>query len=160
MCPDFSHRAQTHLALSDNTTGLLVPRGKRKRTTFLCLGFRVSQLLLRRATHLVTVAGPSSASFLQLRSSSSSSKFSLAVCSRALCLCARVLHLRIHVWEDNLRFKNILIRASNDLRKFYYLEGWVKESSQPLQKKRSDLFESGVFDKLCSKWIIHEMTIK
>lgn len=29
-CPELSHRAQAHLALLDNTTGLLAPQGKKK----------------------------------------------------------------------------------------------------------------------------------
>lgn len=34
------------------------------------------------------------------------------------------------------------------------------DSSQPWQIIRPNLFESGVFDKASSEWIMHELTIK
>lgn len=52
VCPKFSHRAQAHLALPDNTTGLLTPQRAEKSRTLLYLKFTISQLLLQRATHL------------------------------------------------------------------------------------------------------------
>ena len=34
-CPEFSHRAQAHLALLDNTTGLLAPQEKKQNFPLL-----------------------------------------------------------------------------------------------------------------------------
>lgn len=39
-------------------------------------------------------------------------------------------------------------------------KGKFPDSPQPRQIIWSDLFAPGVFDKACSKWIMHELTIK
>lgn len=68
VCPEFSHRAQAHLALLDNTTGLLAPQEKKQNFPLLRIQ-SWSAAPLESNTSL-TVAGHSLASLLQLHSSS------------------------------------------------------------------------------------------
>lgn len=64
-CPEFSHRAQAHLALLDNTTGLLAPQEKKQNFPLLKIQ-SWSAASLERNTSLA-VAGPTLAPLLHLR---------------------------------------------------------------------------------------------